>query len=83
MSKKVYLVCGDTYFESYGSNISIFGIFDSKELADKAKTQKENDYFKNEKRQKHTCVEREDVHFEVIEMEINKMTDCFVGGYIE
>lgn len=83
MSKKFYLVCGDTYFESYGSNINIFGIFDSKELADKAKIQKENDYFKNEKRQKHTWVEREDVHFEVIEMEINKIIDCTIGGYIE
>lgn len=83
MSKKVYLVCGDTYFGPYGSNINIFGIFNSKELADKAKTQKENDYFKNEKRQKHTWVKREDVHFEVIEMEINKMTDYIIGGYIE
>ena len=34
---KVYLVYGDTYFEQYGSEFHLFGVFTSKERAKKIK----------------------------------------------
>ena len=39
---KVYLVYGDAYFEQYGSEFHLFGVFTSKEMAEKVKKQPAN-----------------------------------------
>ena len=47
MNKK-YLVYGDTWFEGYGSTITVFGVFDTLEQAKEAKKEKEEEYFEEE-----------------------------------
>lgn len=37
MKNKVYVVYGETYYYAYGSYVGLFGVFSSKDLAEKAK----------------------------------------------
>lgn len=45
---KVYLVYGDVYFRQYGSEFHLFGVFTSKEMAEKVKKQEEDKFFQQE-----------------------------------
>lgn len=49
---KVYLVYGDAYFEQYGSEFHLFGVFTSKEMAEKVKKQEEDKFFQQEMKKK-------------------------------
>lgn len=83
---KVYLVYGDTYFDGYGSEFHLFGAFDSREKAEEVKKQEEDEFFQQEMKKK-SCYRnidsREEVAFEIKEMQLNKICDLFVGGYVE
>lgn len=83
---KVYLVYGDTYFDGYGSEFHLFGIFESREKAEEVKKQKEDEFFQQEMKKK-SCYRnidsREEVEFEIKEMQLDKICDLFVGGYVE
>lgn len=59
MNKK-YLVYGDTWFEGYGATITVFGIFDTLEQAEKAKKNKEEEYFKEELKNPFSLIKSED-----------------------
>ena len=37
MKNKIYVVYGETYYYGYGSYVGLFGVFSSKDLAEKAK----------------------------------------------
>ena len=83
-NNKVYLVYGDTEFYEYGSEINVFGIFTNLLQAEKAKTEKEEEYFKNEIKKKFTDVsKRSQVNFKIMEIEIDKIVDEYLGGYSE
>lgn len=83
-NSKVYLVYGDTEFYEYGSEINVFGIFTNLLQAEKAKTEKEEEYFKNENNKKFPDVsKRSQVKFKIMEIEINKIVDEYLGGYSE
>lgn len=82
---KVYLVYGDVYFDPDGSDIRCFGIFYTKQIAEQVRLQKENEFYQQElKKKKYRRIDsREDIKFEVMELEINKTTDLELGGYTE
>lgn len=65
---KLYVVSADTYEDSWGSMISIFGVYDSLELAENAikELKKKNDYL-----------------YEVNEMTLNEINEIYLGGYYE
>lgn len=86
MNKK-YLVYGNTWFEGYGANITVFGIFDTLEQAKKAKEEKEEEYFKKELKNPFSLIETKDdksgIKFDTHEIEVNKTMDLELGGYCE
>lgn len=83
---KVYLVYGDVYFEQYGSEFHLFGVLTSKEMAEKIKKQKEDEFYQQEMKKKsgyRNIDSREEVEFEIKEMQLDEICDLFVGGYVE
>ena len=86
MNKK-YLVYGDTWFEGYGSKITVFGVFDTLEQAKEAKKEKEEEYFEEELKDPYSCIESENdkmmIEFNIHEIEVNKLIDFELGGYCE
>lgn len=86
MNKK-YLVYGDTWFEGYGATITVFGIFDTLEQAEKAKKNKEEEYFKEELKNPFSLIKSEDdkkmIEFNIHEIEVNEIIDFELGGYCE
>ena len=65
---KLYVISADTYQDSWGSEISIFGIYDSLEAAENAikELNKKNDYL-----------------YEINEMKLNEINEIYLGGYFE
>ena len=55
-------------------------------MAEKVKKQEEDKFFQQEMKKK-SCYSnidsREEVEFEIKEMQLNKICDLFVGGYVE
>ena len=83
---KVYLVYGDAYFEQYGSEFHLFGVFTSKQMAEEVKKQKEDEFYQQEMKKKsgyRNIDSREEVEFEIEEMQLDEICDLFVGGYVE
>lgn len=71
---KVYVVAEDTYEESYGASIELFGVYATKEQAEKRyneiKTGNEENYIY-------------DAEYGVYEIELDKDCRIFLGGYAE
>lgn len=64
---KLYVISADTYKESYGSQISIFGVFDTSHLDSALKElQKKYNY-----------------NFEICETNLNECNKMYLGGYFE
>ena len=83
---KVYLVYGDTYFEQCDSDFHLFGAFTSKQAAEEVKKQKEDEFYQQEMKKKslyRNIDSREEVEFEIKEMQLDKICDLLVGGYVE
>ena len=71
---KVYIVAEDTYTQSYGAEIELFGVYTTKEQAEKRyneiKTGNEENYIY-------------DAEYGVYEIELDKDCRIFLGGYAE
>lgn len=83
---KLYVVYGDVWFEGYGSEIVLFGVFTSKEKAIEVKEAKEKEYFKKETTQNknYTLVGKpDDIVFNMMEIDSGKILNEHLGGYIE
>nr|DAZ13710.1 MAG TPA: hypothetical protein [Caudoviricetes sp.] len=64
---KLYVISADTYNGSWGSRISMFGVFDEEHVYDALEElQKEYDYY-----------------FEVNEISLNEYNKTYLGGYFE
>lgn len=64
---KLYVISADTYNGSWGSRISMFGVFDEEHVYDALEElQKEYDYY-----------------FEVNEISLNEYNETYLGGYFE
>lgn len=84
MKNKIYVVYGETYYCEYGSYIGLFGVFSSKNLAEKAKTKIVKELFEKNKNDNWTTVTSiDDIHVYIEEIEEDKMLDMVLGGYAE
>lgn len=64
---KLYDISADTHNDSYGSQISVFGVFDKEHVYEALEElQKEYGYY-----------------FEVNEISLNKRNETYLGGYFE
>lgn len=68
-------------------NFRFFGIFDTLEQAEKAKKEKEEEYYRKELKNPYSLIESEYdkkmVNFNIHEIEVNKIMDFVLGGYCE
>lgn len=82
--RKIYLVYGNTWFGGYGEEIHIFGIFSSREMAEKVKKQTEDEYFERDQQSMFPELDdRSEVEFHIVEIPENTYVDETLGGYIE
>lgn len=78
------MVYGDTWFGRYSSEINIFRVFTSREMAEKVKIQKEDEYFESEQKTSFlNLVDRSEVKFYVKEICIDTICNEYLGGYVE
>lgn len=84
MKNKVYVVYGETYYGGYGSYVGLFGVFSSKELAEKAKQKMVKELFEEKKNDGRSDVSSiDDIHVYIEEVEEDKMLNIELGGYAE
>lgn len=84
MKNKIYAVYGETYYYRFGSYVGLFGVFSSKDLAEKAKTKIVKELFEKNKNDGWTTVTSiDDIHVYIEEIEEDKMLDMQLGGYAE
>lgn len=84
MKNKIYVVYGETYYYGYGSYIGLFGVFSSKDLAEKAKNKMVKKLFeKNKNDSWPTITSTDDIHVYIEEIEEDKMLNIELGGYAE
>lgn len=84
MKNKIYVVYGKTYYGGYGSYVGLFGVFSSKNLAEKAKTKIVKELFEKNKNDNWTTViSIDDIHVYIEEIEEDKILNIGLGGYAE
>lgn len=84
MKNKIYVVYGETYYYRYGSYVGLFGVFSSKDLAEKAKTKIVKELFEKNKNDNWTTVTSiDDIHVYIEEIEEDKILNIGLGGYAE
>lgn len=84
MKNKVYVVYGETYYYAYGSYVGLFGVFSSKDLAEKAKTKMVKELFeKNKNNDESYVTSTDDIDIYIEEIEEDKILDIELGGYAE
>lgn len=75
----LYLVHGNTWFESYGYEEHVFGVFTSREKAEEAKIVTE----KRLQEEKRMIDDPEDVKLDILELKADEFIDEYLGGYVE
>lgn len=81
---KIYIVYGETYYGGYGSYVGLFGVFSSKDLAEKAKTKMVKELFeKNKNNDWADVTSTDDIDIYIEEIEEDKILDIELGGYAE
>ena len=75
----LYLVHGNTWFEGYGYEEHVFGVFTSIEKAEEAKIVTE----KRLQEEKRMIDDPEDVKLDILEVKTDELIDEYLGGYIE
>lgn len=80
----LYLVHGNTWFECYGYEEHVFGVFTSREKAEEAKivTEKRLQEEIEENPGIYAC-DAEDVELQILELKADEFVDAYLGGYIE
>lgn len=83
---KVYLVHGNTWYEGYGHDEHFYGVFTEGETAKKVMTKIQLELYKKETEENYisTNVEKlSDIEIEILEVDLNQVTDIYLGGYAE
>lgn len=75
----LYLVHGNTWFERYGYEEHVFGVFTSREKAEEAKIVTE----KRLQEEKRMIDDPEDVKLDILEIKSDELIDEYLGGYVE
>lgn len=80
----LYLVHGNTWFEGYGYEEHVFGVFTSREKAEEAKIVVEKRL--QEEIENNSCIhvkDPEDVKLDILEVKADELIDEYLGGYVE
>ena len=81
---KLYLVHGNTWYEGYGHDEHFYGAFTDKETAEKVRAEVTVKLYEQEMHNKNTNVESlSDIEIDILEVEVNQVTDIQLGGYVE
>ena len=81
---KLYLVHGNTWYEGYGHDEHFYGAFTDKETAEKVRAEVTVKLYEQEMHNKNTNVESlSDIEIDILEVEVNQVTDLEMGGYVE
>lgn len=84
MMDKLYLVHGNTWYEGYGHCENLYGVFADKETAEKVRAEVTVKLYEQEMHNKNTNVESlSDIEIDILEVEVNQVTDIQLGGYVE
>lgn len=82
----LYLVHGNTYFNSYGYEEHLFGIYTTKDAAENARDLFINEFYIQEMANNYTTVDSISQvmnAIQILELEADKIKDIYLGGYIE
>ena len=81
---KLYLVHGNTWYEGYGHDEHFYGAFTDKETAEKVRAEVTVKLYEQEMHNKNTNVESlSDIEIDILEVDVNQVTDIGIGGYVE
>lgn len=81
---KLYLVHGNTYYDDYGYDGHFYGAFTNKESAEKVRTEVTKKLYEKEMHNPNTNVESlSDIEIDILEVDVNQVTDIEMGGYVE
>lgn len=80
----LYLVHGNTYFECYGYEESLFGVYTTLAQAKVAKTVAENKLKEMiEENRGIYATYSNNVELQILELKADELVDIYLGGYIE
>lgn len=81
----LYVVHGNTYYDGYGYEEHIFGVYTKKDIAEAALDLVIKDLYEKEiKRDWMSTVENiQDIEVKILEIEADKLVDIELGGYCE
>lgn len=81
---KLYLVHGNTWYEGYGHDEHFYGAFTDKETAEKVRAEVTVKLYEQETHNENTNIESlSDIEVDILEVEVNQVTDIGIGGYVE
>lgn len=81
---KLYLVHGNTWYEGYGNEEHVFGIFTDRDTAEAAKKQVIKELYKKEMKSTYTVIDDiSEIEVDILEIEADKIADYYLGGYCE
>lgn len=84
MMDKLYLVHGNTWYEGYGHDEHFYGAFTDKETAEKVRAEVTVKLYEQEMHNENTNVESlSDIEIDILEVDVNQVTDIQMGGYVE
>lgn len=80
----LYLVHGNTWFEGYGYDEHIFGVFTTLTQAESAKIVVEKRLLEEIENNSSIVVkDPEDVKLDILEIKADGLIDAYLGGYVE
>lgn len=81
---KLYLVHGNTWYGGYGHCENFYGVFTDKETAEKVRAEVTVKLYEKEMHNINTNVgSLSDIEIDILEVEVNQVTDIEMGGYVE
>jgi hypothetical protein len=81
---KLYLVHGNTWYEGYGHDEHFYGAFTDKKMAEKVRAEVTVKLYEKETHNINTNVESiSDIEIDILEVDVNQVTDIDLGGYVE
>jgi len=81
---KLYLVHGNTWYDGYGYCENLYGVFTDRKTAEKVKTEVTEKLYEKEMHNINTHVESiSDIEIDILEVDVNQVTDIELGGYVE
>lgn len=81
---KLYLVHGNTYYDDYGHDEHFYGAFTDKKMAEKVRAEVTEKLYEKEMHNENTIVKSlSDIKIDILEVDVNQVTDIDLGGYVE